>query len=149
MHKCNKCKESVFIDYPFKYIGSNYDLYYKPSKVKRLKIDKDKISRKCLDYDDLREKILIFDDNYNDILIEFIKDYIKSTLDGDLLDKVYDIKYDSCNDKYLIFTLLGANQNVGISIDMYNEWNDRSKFKKINKAVIINNMTYFKYHNLK
>ena len=145
---CPKCGETTYVDYKVDLETPSYYLYYTPAANKANKNIKNKITRVCDTYDDFKEKILIFEDEYNDILIEFIKQYIKNNLKSDDLGNLRDIRYDSTINDNLIFTLIGLKQNVAISKDFYNKMLERSKFKKPLRAIVIDKENFWKYHKM-
>lgn len=133
--KCKKCDKEIKIDYPIKLETTNYILTYNIKEI-----ESSKKTRITESYNDFREKVIIFNDDLNDILIEFLKDYIIRNMS--LVDK--EIRYDSMNEENLIFTIIGE-QNVGINIKFYNELLNKAKIKD-NK--IIDSNTYIKYIKL-
>ena len=146
--KCSKCGEVTYVDYKVDLETPTYYLYYTPASNKSNKLVKGKVTRVCDTYDDFKEKILILEDNYNDILIEFIKMYIKNQLQGDDLSNLRFIRYDSTIDDNLIFTLIGLEKNVAIKKDFYEALAEKSKYKKSLRAIVIDNTNFWKYHRM-
>lgn len=144
---CPHCKNEVITDYELNINTPNYYIYYTPMKDSDKPLVKD-ITRVCDTYDDLKEKILIFEDGLNDILVEFLKMYIKNELKTDDRFSLKCIRYDSKNEDNLIFSLVGDNQNIGIPITMYDKLYSKCKFKKIKKGIVIDNSNYYKYFKL-
>ncbi len=142
---CKHCHNILFLDYPVKLRTKNYYIYYTPTNNKKQKQVDNLITRVCDTYDDFKEKILILNDNLNDIIVELLKSYIKKELkdNNKYINSI--IRYDSKNEENLVFTLVDDKQNVGISLDIYNQLLESSKIKKINKGICIDNTNYFKY----
>lgn len=135
--KCSYCKNEVIIDYPTTFIGENFEVCYKLTKKKGNKT----YLRECYDFDDFKEKILIFSANLNDIAIEFIKDYLRRTIN----EKNIDIRFDSKNEENLIFYMMEKNEYIGFKIEQYMQLINHSKIKNIKKFKEINNTNYLKY----
>lgn len=142
---CKHCHNILFLDYPVKLRTNKYYIYYTPTKNNKQKQVDNLITRVCDTYDDFKEKILILNDDLNDIIIELLKSYIKRELKDSKNYNVNIIRYDSKNEDNLVFTLVDDNQNVGISLDIYNKLLESSKLKKINKGICIDYTNYFKY----
>ena len=147
--KCSKCNEITYIDYNVDLCTPTYYLYYTPGSNKSKKNIKNKITRVCDTYDDFKEKILILEEGLNDILIEFIKSYIKMKLQHEELYELRDIRFDSIINDDIIFTLVGLNKNVAIKKDFYQSMYDRSIFKKPLRAIVLDYDSYYKYHRMK
>lgn len=135
---CSYCNREFNIEYPISFISDNYIVSYK--RMITHKIDK-KVLRICNDYDDFKEKILIFNDSLNDILIEFIKDYIM----GEVNDSSLILRYDSMNENQIIFYDLKNEKNMAISRELYDKLLEHSKIKKIRSMCEINGDNYIKY----
>lgn len=135
--KCNYCKNEIQIDYPTTFIGKNYIVSY---KTKSKKSDYEYL-RICNDFDDFKEKLLIFSHNLNDILIEFIKDYLRKNIE----DNTIDIRFDSINDDVLVFYMMEKDKYIGFKMEQYQQLLNHSKIKKINNFKEINNHNYYKY----
>lgn len=147
---CNECHEQIIIDYPFLIKNKDYIIYYTPSSNKLIKDESTyMIKRVCDTYTDLKEKVLILEDDLDDIIIEFIKVFLIEELDKDIKDEVTDIRYDSKDNKQLIFHLFGINKNISCSIEFYEEIKRRSRCKKIKDAVLIDNKTFTKYFKMR
>ena len=146
--KCSKCGYKTYTDYAVDLETPTYYLYYTPASDKSKKNIKDKVTRVCDTYDEFKEKILIFENGLNDILIEFIKTYIKNELKGDDLNNLRTIRFDSVIDDNIIFTLIGIKKNVAIKKDFYDSLMSRSKFKKPLRAIVLDSSNYYKYHKM-
>lgn len=131
--ECSNCNEVLRVDYPIKLEMDNYLITYNITDV-----ESDKKIRITESFDDFKEKILIFSDNYNDVLIEYIKKYIKDKLE--LKDKT--LRYDSSNETMIIFTIIEDGKNVGIPIELYEAFLSKAKIKENN---IIDKNNYFDF----
>ncbi len=147
--KCPKCGEKTYIDYIVDLETPTYYLYYTPGYNKSKKKIKGKTTRVCDTYDDFKEKILIFEEGLNDILIEFIKQYIKMELKHDDLSELRDVRFDSIINDDIIFTLVGLKKNVAIKKDFYKAMEDKSIFKNPIRAIVLDNSNYWKYQKMK
>ena len=147
--KCSKCGKITYIDYLVDLETPNYYLYYTPGYNKSKKNIKGKLTRVCDTYDDFKEKILIFEEGLNDLLIEFIKAYIKNELKGEDLTNLRDIRFDSIIDDNIIFALVGLKKNVAIKRDFYNALDEKSIYKKPLRAMVIDRDTFWKYHKMR
>lgn len=148
-HECKKCNEAVFIEYPLKVIGSNYIIYYTPGENKDVLDNTLPIVRVCDTYDDLKEKIFILEDNLNDIVIEFLKDYIKHALDDKYQKKLERVRYNSKDENNLYFSLLGLDSLTEISLENYENIKKELKVKKIKKGVLIDEYTYSNFYKMR
>lgn len=147
--ECLSCHEQIVLDYPIKVIDNNYIIYYTPTETNEIEDEYHEYMRICDTFDDFKEKLMIMNDNLNDIVIEFIKDYVFNQLDKDIKKEVRDIRYDGCNEKNLIFYLIGAKQSVGCDKELYNSILKKCKIKKIDKCVNIDHETYRKYFKMR
>ena len=146
--ECKKCHEIISVEYPLKVQGNEYLIYYTPGKNLALEKNTSKINRVCDTFEDLKEKILILEDDLNDIIIEVVKDEIKNNLDQlDIknIDDLERIRYNSKNEKYLNFSLVGIGKLVGFEIIKYQNLVKKIKIKKIDKSVLIDEYTYKNY----
>lgn len=147
--ECKNCHERISTLYPLEVQGSNYMIYFTPSKNDEIDDTPSKFNRVCDTYADLKEKILIFEDHLNDIVIEELKSQIKSNLlisNLELdLSKLEEIRYNSSDLSYLNFSLIGIGELVGISLSEYQNLERGIKMKKIKKSVLIDEYTYKKY----
>lgn len=135
--KCFKCQKKFNIDYPLLFSCNQYFISYKKT-IKNVK--KHSVLRLCQNFDDFKEKILIFNDSLNDILIEFLKDYIKKQTSDDLF-----LRYDSFDEKKIVFYDLQNQKYLGISKEFYDNLLKNAKIKKINKMIIVDQDSYIKY----
>ena len=149
MVKCEKCGNKTYVDYNVDLETPNYYLYYTPASNKSKANVKGKITRVCDTYDDFKEKILILEEGLNDILIEFIKMYIKNELKSDDLSELRFIRFDSVIDDNIIFSLVGLKKNVAIKKDFYNSLLEKSKFKTPLRAIVLDRENFWKYHKMK
>lgn len=147
--KCLSCGETIVVEYPLKVTGDNYIVYYTPCKTKTIEDEHREYMRICDTFDDFKEKLLIMNDSLNDIVIEFIKDYVLTQIDDDIKKEVRDIRYDGSDEEKIIFYLIGANQSIGCSKEIYSNILKKSKIKKIDKCVNIDHQTYQKYFKLR
>ena len=146
--ECKKCHEIISVEYPLKVQGNEYLIYYTPGKNLALEKNTSKINRVCDTFEDLKEKILILEDDLNDIIIEVVKDEIKNNLDQLDIKNIADlerIRYNSKNEKYLNFSLVGIGKLVGFEIIKYQNLVKKIKIKKIDKSVLIDEYTYKNY----
>lgn len=148
-HECKNCHEKYYVEYPLKVVGDNYVVYYTPGSNTPVDDNSKDILRICDTYDDLKEKLLILNDALNDIVIEFIKTYIKNNLDEKILESMNGIRYDGKNEHDLIFHLLGTKQSATCKIEVYEKLLTKFKFKKINKCVLIDEYTYTSYYKMR
>lgn len=148
-HTCKKCGESVFVEYPLKVIGDDYLIYYTPGSNENINDNSKKILRVCDTYDDLKEKILVLEDTLNDIVIEFIKNYIKNNLDSEKLKDLTRIRYNSKENDTLYFSLIGLNSLAEVNIEQYKSIEKILKIKKINKCVLIDEYTYSNFYKMR
>lgn len=135
--KCFKCQKKFNIDYPLSVSCNQYFICYKKT-IKKVK--KHSILRLCQTFDDFKEKILILNDSLNDILIEFLKDYIKKQTGDELF-----LRYDSIDAKKIVFYDLQNQKYLGISKEFYDNLLKNAKIKKINKMIIVDQDSYIKY----
>ena len=147
--KCDKCGQSTYVDYFVDLETPTYYLYYTPASDKSKPYIKGKITRVCDTYQDFKEKILILEEGLNDILIEFIKMYVKNELKGQDLEDYKEVRFDSVIDDNIIFTLVGLKRNVAIKKDFYNMLLEKSKFKEPRKAIVLDRDTFWKYHKMR
>ena len=147
--ECSKCGNKTYTDYQVDLETPNYYLYYTPASDKSKKYVKGKITRVCDTYSEFKEKILIFEEGLNDILIEFIKMYIKNELKGEELEEYKEVRFDSLIDDNIIFTLVGLKKNVAIKKDFYNHLLEHSKIKEPRKAIVLDRNNFWKYHKMK
>lgn len=146
---CSKCGNKTYTDYQVALETPTYYLYYTPAANKPKPYIKGKITRVCDTYADFKEKILVLEEGLNDILIEFIKMYVKNELNGKELEDYKEIRFDSVIDNNIIFTLVGLNKNVAITKEFYNSLLDKSKFKEPRKAIVLDRDTFWKYHKMR
>ena len=146
---CSKCGNKTYTDYQVDLETPNYYLYYTPASDKSKKYVKGKITRVCDTYAEFKEKILILEEGLNDILIEFIKMYIKNELKGEELEDYKEVRFDSVIDDNIIFTLVGLKKNVAIKKDFYNHLLEHSKIKEPRKAIVLDRSNFWKYHKMK
>lgn len=147
--KCLSCGESIVVESPLKVTGDNYIVYYTPCETKEIEDEHREYMRICDTFDDFKEKLLIMNDSLNDIVIEFIKDYVLAQINDEIKKEVRDIRYDGSNEENLIFYLIGASQSVGCSKEIYSNILKKSKIKRINKCVNIDHQTYWKYFKVR
>lgn len=147
--ECPSCHEKIVVEYPIKVYDDNYTIYYTPTSTKEIEDEHREYMRVCDTFDDFKEKLLIMNDSLNDIVIEFIKDYLLTKLDDELKKDIKEIRYDGSNEENLIFYLLGAKQSVGCSKEIYANILKKCKIKKINKCVNIDYQTYRKYFKMR
>ena len=146
--ECKKCHEIISVEYPLKVQGNDYLIYYTPGKNLALEKSASKINRVCDTYEDLKEKILILEDDLNDIIIEVVKNEIKNSLEHLDIKNIADlerIRYNSKNENYLNFSLVGIGKLVGFEITKYQKLEKKIKIKKIDKSVLIDEYTYKNY----
>lgn len=149
MVKCDKCGNKTYVDYQVDLETPNYYLYYTPGYNKSKSNIKGKLTRVCDTYDDFKEKILILEEGLNDILIEFIKMYIKNELKEDDLAELRFVRFDSVIDDNIIFTLVGLKKNVAIKKDFYDSLLEKSTFKRPLRAIVLDRENFWKYHRMK
>lgn len=148
-HECKNCHEKYYVEYPLKVVGDNYLVYYTPESNTPVEDNSKDILRICDTYDDLKEKLLILNDHLNDIVIEFIKTYIKSNLDDKIKEEMNGIRYSGKNEHELIFHLLGTKQSATCLVEIYEKLLTKFKFKKIDKCVLIDEYTYTSYYKMR
>lgn len=146
---CSRCNEVTCVDYLVDLETPTYYLYYTPASNKSKPNIKGKITRVCDTYDDFKEKILILEEGLNDILIEFIKMYIKNELREDDLAELRYVRFDSVIDDNIIFTLVGLKKNVAIKKDFYDSLLEKSTFKRPLRAIVLDRENFWKYHRMK
>ncbi len=147
--ECLSCHEPIVLDYPLKVIDDNYIVYYTPTKTEEIEDEYHEYMRICDTFDDFKEKLMIMYDGLNDIVIEFIKDYVYNQIDEKLQKEVRDIRYDGSNEENLIFYLLGAKQSVGCNKKIYMNILNKCKIKKIKKCINVDHQTYKKYFKMR
>lgn len=147
--ECSSCHETIIVEYPIKVIDERYIIHYTPASDKPIDDEKREYMRVCDTYDDFKEKLLIFNDFLNDIIIEFLKDYLYNQLDDKLKKDTTYIRYDGSDEENLLFYLIGANQTIGCSREFYKRILDNSKIKKIDKCLNIDHYTYKKYFKMR
>lgn len=148
--ECPFCHEKVTVEYPIKVIGDNYVVIYTPSKDEEIKDENKKdIMRICDTFDDFKEKLMILYDGYNDIIIEFIKEFLVKQMDEEMKSDLKEIRYDGDNEENLIFYLRGCETHIGCGKYFYDELLKKSKLKKVDKCVLIDFNTYHNYFRLR
>ncbi len=146
---CSKCGESIDVFYPLKIVGENYIIHYTPNENAPITDAGKRVLRVCDTFADLKEKILILEDNLNDIVIEFIKDYIIYNLDEKTKNEVEGIRYNNCDKDNLYFQLLGSETKAVCSYNKYCKLLKKIKIKKINQCVLIDSYTYKNYYRMR
>ena len=146
---CPYCYDVSVLDYSIIVYGENYSVLYCVNEDK-LEFSKEKeIKRIVKNYSDLKEKLLILEDKYNDILIEFIKEFLLNQLDKELVKYITDIRYDGSNEDSLIFYLVGINKSIGCKISFYEELLKQSEFKNIDSCIEVDKESYHNYFRLR
>lgn len=146
---CSNCKQEIMVEYPFKVVGSNYVIYYTPTLNQEIDDEEKEYMRVCDTFEDLKEKILILNDNLNDIVIEFIKEFLLNNLDEELKSETTDIRYNGINKETIEFSLIGAKKIIGCNKDFYFKIVKKLKTKPIKKCVLIDKYTYKKYYKMR
>lgn len=146
---CKNCNESIIIDHPLRVVGSNYVIHYTPGSEEELQDEDYEYMRVCGTFADFKEKLMVLEDGLNDIVIEFVKYFLKNQLDEDMQNEITDIRYDGMNEENLIFYLMGPNKSIGCSKDFYQEILKKSKIKRIKKCVNIDFDTFKKYFKMR
>lgn len=145
---CKKCQEKITIDYPLRFIGDNYEINYTPGHDKVISECSSKsVSRTCDTYRDFKEKVLILEDNLDDVVLEFIKEFLLKNLEDS--SDVEEIRYNGRDEQYLYFYCFGVNKNISCLSVFYEGIVKRSKVKKIKDFTIIDSTTYRKYFKLR
>ena len=145
INKCNKCNKQVLVEYPVEFENDNFSIYYDVKEIKHKY--KNKICRVVYTIDDLKEKVMILNDKLNDIVIEYIKHYIISSLDNK--KDLDELRYNGIQDKTITFTVLPTNDIVGIHLNIYDNVITHSKIKNKKKYLLIDEQTYKDYFKLK
>lgn len=140
-NKCPKCETVFQTEYPLEINFKNYSISY----LKKGENEDSLIKRECYDFDDFKEKILIFSNQLNDILIEFIKDFIKNMVDKE--DDV--LRFDSIDNSNIIFYSITSKEYLGFSIKNYENLLNHARIKKIKVYIEIDNDSYKKYIKVK
>lgn len=140
--KCKHCHKEIMFDYPFTFKDEDYVISY---NLKNIQNDGKKIMRYCQSYDDFKEKLLIFSASLNDILIEFIKEYIKSNVEN----KNIELKFDSVDKENIVFYDIINKQYMGLNLSLYNSLFEHSKIKQTKGMIEINDTNYMKYIKVK
>lgn len=148
-YHCKNCNESLIIEYPLKITGSNYCIYYTPTKTDSIDDNCKEYMRICDTYNDLKEKILIFQEDLNDIVIEFIKRFLLTQLDVETQKNTREIRFNNIYNDTITFSLIGENKTIGCSMDFYNKIQKKLKIKKIDKCVLIDENTFDKYYKMR
>lgn len=143
---CTSCHQEILIEYPFKVTGSNYIVHYTPTLSDEIEDETKEYMRVCDTFDDLKEKLLVLNDNLNDIIIEYIKDFLINNIDDDLRKNTLEIRYNGINDTNILFSLIGENKVIGVDRSFYDKILKKIKMKKINKCVLIDKYTYQKFY---
>ncbi len=148
-HTCLSCEETWYLDYSISVTGKDFLVIYK-KEDDFLENKEEKIRmRLCHSFEDFKEKLLLFHDGLDDIVIEFIKDFLYRQLEDSLKEEVREIRYDGCNETNLIFYLLGAKKSIGCTKEFYERLNEKRKQKKIKGCVEINASNYHQYFRLR
>lgn len=149
-HKCKNCGTEIMVDQPLSIDKEDYCIYYINGVTEYNKKDKvTKTTRICDTYDDFKEKVLIFENSLNDLVIELIKSMIIYKLEEDVRKELRDVRYDSTNDKGLVFYLVGVNKCVQFPLSVYEELKKNSKIKKISTCIHVDSTNYNNYIKLK
>ena len=148
-HECKKCGETVNVEYPLKVVGDDYLIYFTPGENKDIEDNSKNILRICDTYDDLKEKLFILEDKLDDIVIEFIKNYIKNTLSDEIAKDVVRIRYNSKEEDTLFFSLIGADMFANCTMEQYYAMKKKLKIKKTNKCVLIDEYTYVNFYKMR
>lgn len=143
VYSCSRCKEEIILDYPVIYQGNGYRIGYNIDLEKK----HEDVDRLCLTYDDFKEKIIIYNDGLNDLIIEFIKEFIFFQLEKK--EALECIRYNGIIDDKLSFFIMGPSKTSVFSFDFYNDLSARAKIKKIKDNTIIDKDTYRKYFKLR
>lgn len=148
--ECPECHEKTTVEYGVTVTGENFIVVFTPSSNEDVDIQiKKDIMRVCDTFDDFKEKLMILNDGYNDIIIEFIKEFLLKQMDEDMRNETTEIRYDGDNEENLIFYLRGCNKAIGCGKYFYNELLKKSKIKKIDRCINIDSNTYHNYFHLR
>ncbi len=147
-HTCLICGESWTLDYPIKVESDDYLILYTKEEISD-ELEEKKVMRVCHTYEDFKEKLLIFNDNLNDIVIEFIKDFLYRKLEDSIKKEVTEMRYDGSNDNELIFYLLGVKKSIGCTKEFYESIKKQSKLKKSKGCIEVHSSNYHKYFKLR
>ena len=144
--KCD-CGEEITLDYPVLFKGDNYRVFYTHDENIPENLQGGGILRLVRDYADFKEKIMILEDGLNDIVIEFIKEFLIRQLSPDVA--VDGLRYDGKSATHLCFYAKNLKQDVGCEQTFYETIERRMRFRPIRGFVLIDKDSYRKYMKLK
>lgn len=148
--ECSECHEKTTLEYKVKVVDDNYIVMFTPSSAEEVELsERREIMRVCDTFDDFKEKLMILYDGYNDIIIEFIKEFLLNQMDDEMREDTLEIRYDGENEENLIFYLRGANKSIGCGKYFYQELLKKGKIKKIDRCINIDSNTYHKYFHIR
>ena len=113
--KCSECGEEVVLNYSFVLYDEDYLIYYKVNDENVEIKEERKIKRICTSYKDLKEKILIFQNELNDIVIEFIKETLLSSIKEKFKDDITDLRFNSIENNKIVFYAFGADKYIFVN----------------------------------
>ncbi len=146
---CKNCKQSIFIEYPFKISNDVFLIHYTPTKSEEIDDTHHEYMRVCDTFDDLKEKLLIYNDNLNDIIIEFIKTFLLNQKDEKLKDSATELRYNGLDKDNLLFSIIGSDKIIGCNKVFYDNLKKKMKIKRIKKCVLIDKYSYRKYYKMR
>ncbi len=148
--ECPECHEKTTVEYKVTVVDEKFIVMFTPSSDEEVTLDETRdVMRVCDTFDDFKEKLMILYDGYNDIIIEFIKEFLLNQMDDVMKHDTTEIRYDGDNEENLIFYLRGADKSIGCGKYFYDELLKKSKLKKINKCINIDSNTYHNYFRLR
>lgn len=146
---CKNCGERIFLDHNLIVTGDNYKIYYTPGVNSDILDNDFEIERVCDTFDDLKEKLLMFNDGLFDITVEFIKMFLEEHLKNEGTTGFRFLRYDGRNEDVLYFYLDGLDKSVSCPVEFYEKMYKKLKYKKINKAILIDRYTFRKYYRMR
>ena len=90
---------------------------------------------------------MILNDSLNDIVVEYIKLFILSSLDN--RSELDDIRYNGIDNENLTFTTIPDLKVVGIDMNIYNNILNNAKIKNKKEYMLIDEATYKHYIKVK
>lgn len=146
---CKKCNQDIYVEYPFKISNERFIIHYTPMKKEEIQDDYREYMRICDTFDDLKEKLMIYNDNLNDIIVEFIKDFLLNQMDKELKSNSTELRYNGIEGENILFSIIDHDKIIGCNKVFYDNLMKKMKFKKNKKCVLIDKNTYHKYYKMR
>lgn len=148
--RCPDCHKDFQAEYPvlFENLENNLLIYYIPpketkmiSRVERMAVVNAMGNRLRIvnNQNELLEKLMIVQDSLDDIIIEYIKHVIVSSVAKEQRDKIKDLYYAGTKNDQLNFVapLKDGTYNVNISKSMYLNYNTKYNIKEAYRFIKI------------